>query len=294
MRYLFYPGCSAEGSALEYKTSTVAIFSALGVELQELQDWTCCGASVAAVKSGLLGLALPARSLALAEAAAPGEDLLVICSACYTNFRRTSAEAKDPAVLRQINRALEVEGLVYRNTVRARHVLDVLANDVGASVIGARVRRPLAGLTVAPYYGCQTVRPHSPFDDPQAPVSMVAIIEALGAAAHRHSHEALCCGTSLSITKPELGLKLVAAVLDAAGVAGCAATVCPMCHTNLDSYQRQVGQMLGHRVRLPIMHLTQLIGLAFGLSPRQLLLERHLVPVKPVLDRLETPIPHEG
>ena len=287
MKYLFYPGCSAESSALEYKTATLAVLEALGAEVETLGDWTCCGASVASVVSDLLGVVLPARNLALAEQAGDGQEVLAVCSACYTNFRRTSeAVAADPALLTTINQALEVEGLTYQGTVTARHLLDVLANDFGPEAIAVRVQRPLTGLTVAPYYGCQTVRPYSPFDDDQRPTSMIAILEALGATVHRHPREASCCGTSLIMTKPEVGLGMAGAVLEACEPADCIVTVCPMCHMNLDSYQDKVSRLMGRPVRIPVLFLPQLIGLAFGLSESALLFRRHVVPAEAVLARL--------
>jgi heterodisulfide reductase subunit B len=292
VKYIFYPGCSQEHSALEYKTSTLAVLEALGAEVEELKDWTCCGASAASVQSDLLGVVLPARNLALAEQASPPQeggqqDLLTICSACYTNFRRTSgAVAADRDLLKTVNQALEVEGLTYRGMVTARHLMDVIANDLGAEAIAERVKHPLEGLTVAPYYGCQTVRPYSPFDDDQRPTSMVAILEALGATVHRHSREASCCGTSLLMTKQRLGVQMAASVLEACEPADCVVTVCPMCHMNLDSYQNKVSGVLGRSVRIPVFFLPQLVGLAFGLPDSALMFRRHVVPVKPVLERL--------
>jgi heterodisulfide reductase subunit B len=287
MKYLFYPGCSADGSALEYGTSTLAVLEALGAEVEELKDWTCCGASVAATLSDLLGVVLPARNLALAEQAGNGRDMLTVCSACYTNFRRTAAAiAAQPHLLDTINQALEVEGLTYHGTVQTRHLMDVLANDFDLETIAARVRRPLAGLTVAPYYGCQTVRPYSPFDDDQRPTSMLGILEALGATVHRHHCEASCCGTSLLTTKPDVGYQMVGAILEACEPADCIVAVCPMCHMNLDSYQDKVSQAVGHSVQVPVLFLPQLMGLAFGLPESALMFKRHVVPVGPVLAQL--------
>jgi len=287
MKYLFYPGCSAESSALEYKTSTLAVLEALGAEVEELKDWTCCGASVAAALSDLLGVVLPARNLALAEQAGNGRDMLTVCSACYTNFRRTAAAiAAQPRLLDTINQALEVEGLTYHGTVQTRHLMDVLANDFDLETIAARVQRPLAGLTVAPYYGCQTVRPYSPYDDDQRPTSMLGILEALGVTVHRHHREASCCGTSLLTTKPDVGYQMAGAILEACEPADCIVTVCPMCHMNLDSYQDKISQVVGHPVHIPVLFLPQLMGLAFGLPESALMFERHVVPVGPVLARL--------
>jgi len=286
MKYLFYPGCSMDASALEYKTSMLAVFKALGAEVQELDDWTCCGASIAPVISDLLGLAMPARNLAIAERTDGGNPLVVGCSACFTNFGRVHAAASDSAVLAKINKVLGVENLTYQHKAQARHMLDVLANDFGLDAIKARVKRPLTNLKVAPYYGCQTVRPYATFDDAQHPTSMARILEALGATVQHHSHEATCCGTALLTTKPHTGFEIVGQILDAASGADCIAAVCPMCHMNLDSYQDKVSGVLGKQIRIPILFLPQLIGLAFDLPEDTLLLKREVVPVTPVLTRL--------
>ncbi|MBN1887537.1 MAG: CoB--CoM heterodisulfide reductase iron-sulfur subunit B family protein [Thermoflexales bacterium] len=286
MKYLFYPGCSMHGAALEYQTSMLAVLKHVGAEVQELDDWTCCGASVASVVSDLLGLAMPARNLALAEKVGDGRELLVGCSACYTNFRRTAIAAQNPATLAKINQALEVENVTYRGTIRTRHLMDVLANDVGPQAIAERVKRPLTGLKVAPYYGCQTVRPYSPYDDSQHPDSMVGVLEALGVTVCHHSHEAICCGTALLTTKPKVGFGIAGAILEAASPADCIATVCPMCHMNLDSYQDKASNVLGKHLSIPVLFLPQLIGLAFGLPDDQLLLKRLVVPAAPVLAQI--------
>jgi heterodisulfide reductase subunit B len=167
-----------------------------------------------------------------------------------------------------------------------RHLLDILANDFGSEAIKAHVKRPLTGLKVAPYYGCQTVRPYAPFDDSQHPTSMAGILEALGATVHHYSHEATCCGTALLTTKPHTGYEIIAQILDGASGADCLAAVCPMCHMNLDSYQDKASRVLGKPIQTPVLFLPQLIGLAFGLPDSDLMLEREVVPVAPVLARL--------
>ncbi len=292
MRYLFYPGCSLDGSALEYKRSMTAVLEALGSEVAEIPEWTCCGASAASVVSDLLGHVLPARNLALAEQIDEDMTIIAACSACYANFRRTGqAVQADPALLERINRALEVEDLTYRGKAQVRHLMDVLANDFSTEEIEARVERPLTGLVVAPYYGCQTVRPFSPYDDDQAPTSMPPILEALGATVHRHNREASCCGTSVLMTKQEAGVSMVAEVLDGCDGADCLAAICPMCQLNMEGYQDRASKVLGRQVNLPVLFLPQLMGLAFGLSDDVLMLERHMVPVTPVLSRLQQAAP---
>ncbi len=292
MKYLFYPGCSLDASALEYKRSMVAVLETLGAEVEEIPDWTCCGASAASVVSELLGHALPARNLALAEQIDDSLPVIAACSACYTNFRRTQESAtEDPALMERINQALEVEDLTYQGKTEVRHLMDVLANDFSPQEVAAHVQRPLEGLVVAPYYGCQTVRPFSPYDDDQAPTSMLPILEALGVTIHRHNREASCCGTSLLMTKQEAGVSMVAEVLDACEGADCMVTVCPMCQLNMEGYQDKVSKVLGRRVKLPVLFLPQLMAMAFGLSDDVLMFERHMVPVKPVLSKLEQRAP---
>ena len=169
MKYAYFPGCSLESTAKEYDVSARAVMRELGVELEELQAWTCCGASAAEITSHLLALVLPARNLALAEAVIEAAhngsgQLVASCSACYVNLRNVEIKTRtDTALLDKINQALKVDGLAYSGKIHVRHLLDVIANDVGTDAIAARVNRPLEGLRVAPYYGCQTVRPYSPF-----------------------------------------------------------------------------------------------------------------------------------
>jgi heterodisulfide reductase subunit B len=286
MKYLFYPGCSMHASALEYQTSMLAVLKTMGAEVTELEDWTCCGASVASVMSDLLGLTMPARNLALAEAADGDRPLLVGCSQCYTNLQRAVLAAANPSTLAKINQALEVENVTFKGKVQVRHLMDVLANDFGPEKVKAYVKRPLTGLKVAPYYGCQTVRPYSPYDDSQHPTSMVGILESLGATVYHYSHEATCCGTALLTTKPHVGFEIVGQILESASAADCLAAVCPMCHLNLDSYQNLVSKQMGKPIKIPVLFLPQLIGLAFGLSDDVLLLKREVVPVDSVLARL--------
>lgn len=290
MKYAYFPGCSLESTAKEYDLSARLVMHELGVELEELQDWNCCGASAAEITSHLLCLVLPARNLALAEAtrAAAGTDapggngqLVASCSACYVNLRKVEEVAKaDAAMLDKINQALAVDGLTYAGRTRVRHLLDILANEVGTEVIAGRVKQPLEGLRVAPYYGCQTVRPYSPFDAPYYPESMDGIVEAVGATVHPNPLKAACCGGTLSTTKRDVGIKLVTDLIRAVKGADCIVTVCPLCQMNLESYQGQVSKQLGQPLNMPVLYLTQLLGLAFDLPESALGLKHNIVPLK--------------
>jgi heterodisulfide reductase subunit B len=267
MKYFYYPGCSLEASAGEYDRSSRALLTAMGAEITELEDWSCCGASAAEAQSRLLALALPARNLAIAEKMAIARDLVVPCSACYLNLRKVAEKiGREPELLTALNTVLSADGLHLSGGVRVRHLLDVLANDLGAQALGAKVARPLKGLTIAPYYGCQCLRPYRVFDDPEAPRTMSPLITAAGAAVHPWQMGARCCSASLMTTKPEVGLPLVAGILKAARGADAIATVCPMCQMNLEAFQSKASRFAAEDLAISVLYLPQLLGLAMGLS----------------------------
>ena len=271
MKYFYYSGCSLEGTALEYNLSTQAVMRALGIELIELEDWTCCGASAAETISELLSMVLPARNLALAAKMHKDCDFMIPCSACYLNLRKVDEHlGKDEGLLEKINEVLQEEGLSYQGGIRSRHLLDVIASDIGAEMIKAKVTHPLSGLRIAPYYGCQALRPYGGYDDPEQPRCMEPLIEALGAEVHPWAMGAKCCGAGLMTTKKEIAVELTGELLKAAKGADCIATVCPMCQMNLDSYQKQVSEAKGEDLKISVLYLPQLIGIAFGLSEEAL------------------------
>ncbi len=277
MKYLYYPGCSLEGTAKEYDLSTRAFLSAAGVEIQELDGWTCCGATAAVAVSELLSLALAARNLALAEKIDGSADLLVPCSACYLNLKKVEMIASsDPDKKAQINEVLNEDGLSYTGRIRVRHLLDVVSRDLGAAGIAERVTRPLSGLAVAPYYGCQCLRPYAVFDNPEDPVSMEPLISAAGADVFPWSMGGRCCGASNMTTKPHAGIQLVGSILKAAKGADVVVTVCPMCQMNLEAYQRHASKECGEDLRISILYLPQLLGMAMGLTAREVRLDLNL------------------
>jgi heterodisulfide reductase subunit B len=277
MKYLYYSGCSLEATALEYNRSTRAVMSALGAELLDLEDWTCCGASAAEATSYLLSLVLSARNLAIGEKTLADGDFLIPCSACYLNLRRVEDHVqRDESLLPKINEALKEEGLQYRGKVRVRHLLEVLAQDFGPQAVRPLVKRNLTGLTVAPYYGCQALRPYGSYDDPEQPRSMEPLIRATGADILPWSMGGKCCGAALMTTKKEVALELTAGLLKAAQGADCIATVCPMCQMNLEAYQSTISKSHGQDLGVSVVYLPQLLGIAFGLSEDTLKLDLNL------------------
>jgi heterodisulfide reductase subunit B len=288
MKYLYYPGCSLEGTAREYDLSTRAFMQELGADLLEIKDWTCCGASAAEATSYLLSLALPACILAMAEKMNGVGEILVPCSACYLNLKKVEEKSrKDPALLDKINTILEEEELQLHGKVRVRHLLDVVARDVGPKKIIARLKNPLLDLSIAPYYGCQCLRPYSVFDDPEAPTSMEPVIKAAGAKIHPWNMGGRCCGASHMTTKPEVALELVAAILKAARGADAIVTVCPMCQMNLEAYQKKISRMCKEDMSMTILYLPQFLGLALGLSEKDLRIDLNLSITKSFRDKLQ-------
>ena len=288
MRYLYYPGCSLKGIGRAYEESLLAVCRGLGVELQEIEDWNCCGATAYMGTDETQALALASRNLVLASR--EGLEVVAPCSACYLVLNKTQHRLQEsPAERRRVGQALQAAGLSYEGAaVPVRHPLDVLVNDVGLEAIRAKITKPLHGLRVAPYYGCQIVRPYSTFDDQVEPVAMDKLIEATGAEVVKYPLKTRCCGGSMTGTLPEVGLRLVYILLREASKRGAdlIATTCPLCQFNLDAYQNQVEDQYGD-CSLPVLYFTQVLGLAMGLPARQLGLQRGVVPVAPALKRRE-------
>jgi heterodisulfide reductase subunit B len=277
MKYQYYPGCSLEGTALEYNLSTQAVMASLGAELIEIEDWTCCGASAASATSFLLSLALPARNLAIAEKTGDVGDVLVPCSACYLNLKKVEEETRSNSdVLEQLNLILQADQLQLRGRMQVRHFLDVLARDFGPEAIRSNLKRALRDFRIAPYYGCQCLRPYAVFDDPENPHSMEPLIEATGAQVHPWKMGGKCCGASHMNTKMEVGMELVAGILRAARGADAIVTVCPMCQMNLEAYQQKISHRQRENLTMTILYLSQFIGLALGLTEHQLRLDLNL------------------
>jgi len=277
MKFAYYPGCSLHGTAKEYGQSTAAVCRHLGIELHEIPDWNCCGASSAHATSKVLSLALPARNLAQAEQM--GEDMLLPCAACYSRMAETKHELSHNDILRhKVNEIIEMD---YDAKGDVLHLLQVVAGDEGMALVKDKVVKPLTGLKVAAYYGCLLVRPPevTGFDDPENPQSMDRLLRLLGAEPVDWTHKVECCGASLSVGRSDIVTKLTGDILEAAKAAGAEviAVACPMCQSNLDTRQTAAERRNAEKYDLPIVYITQLMGLAFGLDPALLSLNTHEV-----------------
>ena len=277
MKYHYYPGCSLEGPALEYNLSTRAVMAALGAELMEIQDWTCCGASAADSVAYLLSPASPARNLAIAEKASDVTDILVPCSVCYLNLKKVEENTKNnPEILEKLNAILKEDHLQISGRIHVRHLLDVMAGDLGSQAIRHHLRRTLSGFWIAPYYGCRCLRPYAVFDDPEVPLSMGPLIEATGAKVHPWNMGAACCGALHINAKANGKLEPVAAIFQGAKGADAIVTVCPMCQMKLEAYQQKISRRHKEDPHMTILYLPQFIGLALGLSEQELRIDLNL------------------
>lgn len=276
MSYAYYPGCSLHATGIEYDLSTRAIFNYLGLELVELEGWNCCGASSAHALDHTLGLALPARNLALAQPL--GLDLVVPCAACFNRMKSVEhALQADTALKAEIEEAV---GTAIDTSIPIRPVLDVLYEDCGPQWLAEQAVLRLQNLKTVPYYGCLLVRPPSvvQFDDPDAPHIMPDLLNAIGAQVMEWSYATDCCGGNLSLIDPDLTYRLVDRLVAQARQAGAdtIVTACPLCQVNLE--MRQAGEP-----RMPVFYFTELIGLALGLPEANQWWGRHLIDPRPLL-----------
>ena len=292
MRYAYYPGCSLTHSAAPYDLSTRAIAGPLGLALEEVEDWNCCGATEYISINKAAAYALVGRNLALAARQDGLQDLVAPCSACYLNLRKADHYmGKYPELRDQTNQALAAGGLHYDpGSIRIRHLLNVVVEDVGLEAIKSKVVRPLDGLRVAPYYGCLIGRPQ--FNggdiDPEYPTHLDHLLKNLGAEVVDFPLKTHCCGGHMTQISADTAYELIRRLLHNAAEydADLIVTACPMCQLNLDAYQSQVNRHFSTDYHLPVLFFTQMIGLALGMEPAALGIGREIVSAGPALGRI--------
>jgi heterodisulfide reductase subunit B len=285
--YAYFPGCSLEKLAGSYHTSALETARKLDVKLNELEDWNCCGSTTYFHIDELLAYTLTARNLAIAERT--GLDVVAPCSACYKNMFFTAANLKkDPDLTEHLNFALEEDNLSVTGNITIKHLLEMYAQDVGPEAIRSKVTHPLEGLKVAPYYGCQILRPRKDHEEVENPRYFEELLTALGATPIEYSLKTRCCGGSLIISSRPAALSMVRNLLQAAldNKADVIATACPMCQVNLECYQQSVNQEFGTNFSVPVLYFTQLLGLALGIPKQKLGIGKELVSAMPVLATL--------
>ncbi len=283
MKYLYYPGCSLKGTGMAYEESILEVFKILGVEIEEIKDWNCCGATAYMSVDDSQALILASRNFAMAEGR--GEDVVAPCSACYLTLSKANRRFQEsPQCREKVEHALEEAGLKYQGKLKIRHPLDILFHDITPQAIAKHVKKPLKGFKVAPYYGCQVVRPYATFDDQFHPMTMDKILSALGAEVVPYSLKTKCCSGSQGGAMPEVTYELVHALLREARRVGAnaMATVCPLCQFNLEGFQDEIRERI-EDVRLPVLYLPQLMGLAFGLDEKKLGIQRNFSSIQSIL-----------
>jgi heterodisulfide reductase subunit B len=280
VKYAYYPGCSLEKTQRGYDESVRAVFKALDQELVEIDDWNCCGATMYMSVKETVSLAVSARNLALAERM--GLDILAPCSSCFTTLSKTNRILDQiPEMHRDVNEALAEGGLSYGGKVKVRHPLDILMNDIGLDAVRARFQRNLNGLKIAPYYGCQIVRPDKTFDDRENPMLLDRLFSACGGDVVYFPMKLRCCGGMLMTTFEETALKLNKELIECATDNGAdvMVTTCPLCHMNLEAYQGKINNHYKTKFNVPIIYFTQLLGIALGLPAKSLGLDSSFIPL---------------
>ncbi len=285
MKYAYYPGCSLHSTASDYQQSIEGVFKTLSIDLQEVEDWTCCGASAAHASDPLLPLVLPAKDLVKVEKM--GLEVVVACAACYNRLRTAVHKVQENAELKKkVNEILQDE---FQGTASVRHISDVVINEYGLEAIGGLLKKNLNGMKVVCYYGCLSARPQKivAFDDPVYPSYLDRLVRTLGGEPIEWPFKTECCGGSFSVSRTDIVLKLARDLLEMAATVGAEAVIvdCPLCQFNLDFRQEELGKAYGVRFGLPILYFTQVLGLCLGLGEEALGLKKLNVDPFPLLER---------
>jgi heterodisulfide reductase subunit B len=281
----YYPGCPSETTALEQDISTKAVFDKLGIEWVEIEDWNCCGAAEA--EDPRLVYALNARNLAIAEKDGL-PSIVTPCSICYFNLSRTNNALKSDEKLRAELQGID-PSLAYTGSVMPKHILDFLVNDIGLNELKSKLVKQVK-LKVAPYYGCYLGRPpETAFDDPDDPVLMDQLIELIGGENVPFSSvKTLCCGGPLMMTRSDIAFEMARKILETAknANADCIALACPLCGMMLDAKQPDIEKALKIKIEMPVIYITQLLGLALDIEPKKLGLDKNIIATKKLLGKV--------
>ena len=289
MKYAFFPGCVSRGGCPELYPSAIAVCNNLGIELEEMYGASCTGAGVLQEKNQRLGDTLNARTFAMAEGM--GLPMMTICSTCQGTMSQAHQRLKDPDYRAEVNQTLAEEGLEYKGEVVVKHLLWILVEDIGLETLSQKVTSPLTGLKVAPFYGCYIVRPTGAleFDEhPEREDCLEQVIMALGAEVVDFAGKTKCCGFPILTVNERNSVAMVANhTLDAKdGGADAMVTPCPLCHLNLDGFQPKAAAQRQASIDLPILHLPQMVGLAMGMDPKMMGLNKHIVPTTKILSQV--------
>jgi heterodisulfide reductase subunit B2 len=284
-RLAYYPGCSLRHSAAEFDSSTRTVLEALGFDLGVVPDWTCCGASPAHMTDHLLAEALAARNLR--QAALVSDEMVAPCPACYQRQKTAAVDIQaDPALRAEVNAIMDAP---YEGDMQVYNLPEFLVDRVGLDTLAGLVKVDLSQLKVVAYYGCLLGRPSDLIgeSDNEQPMKMDDLLTAVGADVKWWNYKTECCGASVGVPKKIIQQVLTRKIYEQALSAGADAIVvaCPLCHQNLDLRQAQVNGHFGTSFDIPSLYLTQVIGLALGFSAEEMLLGKHAVDPRPLVER---------
>jgi len=268
--YLYYPGCSLKGTGIQYEKSLLACLKALDINVEELPDWNCCGATSYMSVNEKSAFGMAARNISIAER--EGKDVLAPCSACYMVLNKAVHYANEyPDLKCSLKKAMNAVNMDFDgNKQEIIHPLHMMVYQYGLENIEAKVTNPLKGMKIFPYYGCLIARPQARYDDATYPVSMDMLMGTLGADVVDHTLKTRCCGGTITGTISEVGLRMVYILLKEAKKKGAEAiaTICPLCQFNLEAYQKKVEKVYNEKFDIPVLYFTQLLGLALGLDEK--------------------------
>lgn len=281
--YAYYCGCSLEGTAKEYDQSTQVVMKALGVGLIEPKDWSCCGSTPAHTVNHVLAAAIAARNLTIVDKMKM-PAITTPCPSCLTAFKEANHRMENEAFKKEVNELLDEP---YNCNVDAKSTLQIMYEDIGLEAIASRVTHIMPDLKVAPYYGCILNRPPevAKFDDPENPVAMDKVLSTVGVEVRDFAFKVECCGAAFGLPKikmvNELSYKILAMAVDCG--ANCIAVACPVCQMNLDLRQDQINKLMGSKFNIPILYFSQIMGLAYGYSPKELGINKLIVSPKDII-----------
>jgi heterodisulfide reductase subunit B len=286
--YSFYPGCSSQkaASASNYQVSVNSMCNVLDIELNEIPDWNCCSASIGYAAGGELPrLALSARNMALSEQAHPGQDIVATCAACWLATRETQERLhNDGDLMKETNEALAAAGLKVNADKKVRHMVEVLIEDFGYDELGKHVKKPLEGMKIAGYVGCQTNRPFGidgeSFENPKY---LDKLVETMGAeSCENYEKKVSCCGGALAFSEPEKSQALIKDIIESAydNGADMIVTPCPVCQMNVEVYQDQINSKYGTKFKMPTVYYSTLMSVAYGKSGKEAGLDGQIIPAK--------------
>jgi heterodisulfide reductase subunit B len=289
--YTYYPGCSLDATGKPYGTSIRATAPLLGIELEEIENWNCCGATAYMSYDHLQAFSIASRNLAIAEKAA-GDGVAQVaapCSACFAVLNNAvHYMAEDPRLKETINDALAAAGMTLEGTAHVRHLLDIYINDVPPDLLRSQIKKDMQMVRLAPYYGCQVVRPKNDFDHYETPHKFDDYLALLGAQVAYYPVKTKCCAGTFITTQPEVAARMIGLLLKSAKENGADAIVvcCPLCQFNLDNFQKEASEYWKEEFEIPVLYFTQVVGLALGLSAADLEITKHRVSADAMLAKI--------